>query len=593
MSSKSVCNLTPKKTNPYSSAVNLNPDGVLSPEESNKFRSLLNQYDEVFNPKISKYNQKSGKCYVEVNMGPNPPPQHKGKLPFYGRNNLVELQDKFDALTEKGVFQRPQDIGVTVENLNTSFLVKKRDSNDKRLVTDFASIVEYCRPTPTVMPDVDSTLRQIAAWDCMIKSDLTDSYFQLELRRASMKYCGVVTPMKGVLVYTRGCMGLPGTEVALEELTSLLFGHMVMKGKVAKLADDLFIGAASPKELRANFEEVLQILLENDLKLNAKKTCIAPKSVVVLGWVWCSGYLKASPHKLSALTECEPPKTMKSLKSYIGAYRFLSRVLKDYATVLLPLENMIPGKYSNKSAGNTKVEWLPEQLEAFKKAQLKLKDAKSIALPLPDDVLQMVTDAAVQPSAIGATLYLIRGDKALLGGFFNAKLPHFQRRWLPCELEGIAIGMTLSHYAPYLLQSNKRPVILTDSKACVDAVEKLNRGEFSASSRLCTFLSTVSRYRAIVKHIQGNDNVVSDYVSRNPVDCKDPRCQVCVFIKQSIDSVIATVSVADVLEGKVDLPFVNKKAWIDIQRDCPDLNNVFKFLQNGKLQVKKAATTDQ
>ena len=493
------------KTSPYSTPVKLNPDSVLSSEDTSQFKSLLHQYDEVFNPRISRYNQKSGRCFVEVNMGPNPPPQHKGRVPFYGRDSLVELQEKFDILISKGVFKRPQDIGVTVENLNTTFLVKKRDTDDKRLVTDFASIVDYCRPTPTLMPDVDTTLRQIATWKYLIKTDFTEAYFQIPLKKSSMRYCGVVTPMRGVYVYTAGCMGLPGTEVALEELTNLLFGHMVMKGQVAKLADDLFIGGATPKELLSNLEQVLGILLENDLRLSARKTSIAPKTVTILGWVWSNGYLKASPHKLSALTECDPPKTLKALKSYIGAYRFLSRVIKGYATVLLPLESMIPSKYSGKSMGNTKVDWSPEQLEAFHKAQSTLKSAKSIAQPQPDDVLQIVTDAAITPCAIGATLYLLRGNKTLLGGFFNAKLPHFQRRWLPCELEGVAIGMTLSHYAPYILQSRKRPVVLTDSKACVDAVEKLNRGEFSASSRLCTFLSSaadiellLSTYREII-----------------------------------------------------------------------------------------------
>ena len=82
-----------------------------------------------------------------------------------------------------------------------------------------------------------------------------------------MKYCGVASPMKGVLVYTVGCMGLPGTEVALDELTSLLFGHLVMKGTVAKIADDLFVGGNSLEELHENVEEVLQILQENNLSV--------------------------------------------------------------------------------------------------------------------------------------------------------------------------------------------------------------------------------------------------------------------------------------------------------------------------------------
>merc|ERR1712015_61650 len=111
-------------------------------------------------------------------MGPVPPPQHKGKVPpFYGRDDRVILQEKFDELVQKGVLKRPQDIGVTVENLNTSFLVKKKDTNDMRFVTDFASIADYCRPTPTIMPDCDSVLRTVSGWKYLIVTDFTTAYY--------------------------------------------------------------------------------------------------------------------------------------------------------------------------------------------------------------------------------------------------------------------------------------------------------------------------------------------------------------------------------------------------------------------------------
>ena len=578
----------PKKVALFTAPVKLNPDGVMSPTETEKFQALLETYDEVFNPEVTVYNQKSGQCYVEVNMGPTPPPQHKGKTPlFYGRNNMVLLQEKFDELVQKGVFKRPQDIGVTVENLNTTFLVKKKDTTDMRLVTDFGSIVDYCRPSPSMMPDCDSVLRQISSWEYIIVTDFTTAYYGLPLRKSSMKYTGVVSPMKGVYVYTVGCMGLPGTEVALEELTNLLFGHMVMKGKVAKLADDLFIGGSTVEELYANFEEVLGILQENNLKLKAKKTYIAPASVMILGWIWSSGKLQASSHKLSALSECDPPPTVKGLKSWIGAFRHLSRVVKDYGVLLLPLEGMVAGKNTKDVAANTKITWSDELLASFQKAQSALKNAKSITLPQADDVLHIVTDAAVQPTAIGATLYVIRGVKTLLGGFFNAKLPTFQRRWLPCELEGVAIGLSLSHFGPYILQSNHRPVVLTDSKPCVDAVKKLAKGEYSASARLCTFLSTVSRFGATVKHIQGDQNQLSDYISCNPVPCTNARCQVCSFIEEKMSSVVAAVSVSEILDGQFKLPFTNKAAWVEIQSECSDLRNVLKYLKNGTTPGKK------
>ena len=576
--------LATKKVVKFSEPVQVNPDGtVLTPEFTQKFRSLVEKFDDVFNPAISKYNGKSGKCQVEVNMGPNPPPQHKGRVPFYGRDNMLELQEKFDELVKLGVFKRPQDLGITAEIINPSFLVKKQDSNEKRLVTDFGSIADYCRPTPTKMPDVETTLRHVAGWGYILKCDFKSSYWQLVLRRSSMKYCGVCSPMKGVYVYTRGAMGLPGTEVALEELTCRLFGHLVKQGKLAKIADDVFMGANSVQELYETFAEVLEICAANNLKLSAKKTIICPISVMILGWIWKNGFLSGSPHKMSALSECDPPSTVKALKSYIGAYRFLSRVVKDYASSLVPLEKMISGSL----APNTKIAWSDDQLHVFRAAQAKLKDAKSIVLPKPTDVLQIVTDAAVLPQAVGAVMYAIRNGKPLLAGYYNSKLPEYKTRWLPCELEGVAIGAALTHFGPYLRESLHKPVVLTDSKACCDAIQKFKQGSYSTSSRLCTFLSTVHRFGATVKHIPGVSNTLSDYLSRNPLPCEFPKCQICSFLKDSMDAVVGAISVSDVVSGKVHLPFTNKRSWVEIQRECPDLRRVFSYIENGTQPGKK------
>ena len=40
-----------------------------------------------------------------------------------------------------------------------------------------------------------------------------------------MKYCGVATPFRGVRVYTRSPMGMPGSETALEELMCRVLGQ--------------------------------------------------------------------------------------------------------------------------------------------------------------------------------------------------------------------------------------------------------------------------------------------------------------------------------------------------------------------------------
>ena len=579
--SATVSNPSLKKLGLYSSSVVLNPDRILGNSIETSFKDLLKEYDEVFNPTISLYNGHSGPCSVNINMGNNQPPPRRGRLPSYSKGNMDELQLKFDELVSKGVFARPQEMGIQIEYISPSFLVRK-PSSGFRLVTDFTSLAPYIKVMPSLLPDVNSTLLKIGSWKYVIKTDLTEAYFQLPLSKASRKYCGVVSPYKGAFVYTTGCMGLPGTEVALEELTCTVLGDLVMNGWVAKVADDLYVGGNSEKDLFDNFKLVLHRLRQNNLRLSARKTVVGPRSTVILGCIWSQGQLQASPHRLSSLAECPKPTTVSAMRSFIGSYRFLCRVLKDYAHFLEPLESEIAGKDSK-----AHITWNDQLEAAFKKAQDSLKFSKSITLPKPSDVLWIVTDGSLRNKAIGATLYILREGVPKLGGFFSARLPGNRAGWLACEVEGVAIASALHHFAPLIRQSNHRPHILTDSKPCIQASEKFYRGEFSTSTKLATFLNAVGTYRAILGHISGKANLVADFASRSPILCENSSCDVCKFTQELCDNVVDSVSVDDLVSGKVRVPFTNRSAWLATQRECSDLEKVRFHLSQGSPPSRK------
>ena len=100
-----------------------------------------------------------------------------------------------------------------------------------------------------------------------------------------MKYCSVATPFKGVRVYVRSGMGMPGSETALEEVMYRVLGPLLQDGSVAKIADDLYCGGNTPRELLHNWKRVLQALNKCNLRLSAHKTIISPKTTTILGWI--------------------------------------------------------------------------------------------------------------------------------------------------------------------------------------------------------------------------------------------------------------------------------------------------------------------
>ena len=129
------------------------------------------------------------------------------------------------------------------------------------------------------------------------------------------------------------------------------------------------------------------------------------------------------------------------MRSFVGAYKVLSRVIPQRSSHLAPLDSVTAGRQSQEN--------------------------------IP-------------------TLYVTRNNKLLLSGFFSAKLCGAQSTWLPCEIEALSIAAATKHFSPSIIQSGKKVSVLTDSKPCVQGFEKLCSGEFSASPRLSTFLSVVS-----------------------------------------------------------------------------------------------------
>lgn len=123
---------------------------------------------------------------------------------------------------------------------------------------------------------------------------------------------------------------------------------------------------------------------------------------------------------------------------------------------------------------------------------------------------------------LGATLYVLRNQKLHLAGFFSARFKKHQVSWLLCKIEELSIATAIKHFAPYIIKSKSRTYLLTDSKPCVQAFDKLHQGLFSSNSCVTTFLSAVSRYQISLLHLAGSANQPSDFANRNTQACDDP-----------------------------------------------------------------------
>ena len=80
------------------------------------------------------------------------------------------------------------------------------------------------------MPDVDTTLRTIAPWRYLIKTDLNIAFHHIPPPLlVSLKYCGVANSFRGIRVYKRSAMGMPGAETTFEEMMCRVLGDFIQE----------------------------------------------------------------------------------------------------------------------------------------------------------------------------------------------------------------------------------------------------------------------------------------------------------------------------------------------------------------------------
>ena len=98
-----------------------------------------------------------------------------------------------------------------------------------------------------------------------------------------MKYCGVITPFRGVRVYTQCAMGMPRSETALEELMCRVLGDLLEEGAVAKIADDLYCGGDDEAELVYNWKDFSLLWIGAILDFLHLKLLLHPNQQLFLG----------------------------------------------------------------------------------------------------------------------------------------------------------------------------------------------------------------------------------------------------------------------------------------------------------------------
>ncbi len=204
--------------------------------------------------------------------------------------------------------------------------------------------------------------------------------------------------------------------------------------------------------------------------------------------------LKMDDHKVKAILDWEPPKSVSALKSFLGLASYYRKFIKNFAKIVAPLTNLL-----KKSA--VTYEWEEACDETFETLKGILVKAPVLKLPNFDKEFEIHSDAS--DFAIGRVLV----QEGRLVAFESKKLSEMKRRWPTHEKEMWVVIHCLKTWGHYI--GSKDVVVWTDNVTL-----KYFSTQPKLSSKQVRVQDTLALFNVDIRHKPEKENMVPNAFSR-------------------------------------------------------------------------------
>ena len=165
--------------------------------------------------------------------------------------------------------------------------------------------------------------------------------------------------------------GLKGVPATFQRLINEVLREII--GSIAFVYIDNIVCYGKNLDRIQNLETVFQRLREHKLLVNPEKYSLLRDSVTYLGHVISREGVSPDPSKIEAVTKFPIPKNVKDLKSFLGLAGCYRKFIKNFATIVRPLNYLIKD--------NIEFKWGQEQNKAFKTLKTILTSKPRLQYP--------------------------------------------------------------------------------------------------------------------------------------------------------------------------------------------------------------------
>ena len=408
-------------------------------------------------------------------------------LPFSSEKIVNE---EVDSMLKAGV------ISESVSPYSSPIVLVKKKDNKTRFCIDFRKINSLTISDATPIPDQERIFTKLSKAKFFTKLDLTKGYWQVPIAEDSRKYTAFQAGSK-LYEFNTMAFGLKNAPATFNRMMAKLLGH---RDDVVYFFDDVLIFSDTWAEHIKSIREILAIFVHNNLAIRPLKSEFGYFQVGFLGHLVGNGLLKPLPDNVSKILSIKIPKTKKQVRSIIGLINYYAKFMPDTAVSLIPLF-----KLTEKGMPD-KVVWTDCCQKALIDIQFRINNNLKLFLPDISKMFYVQTDSSLV--GIGGVLLQSHNEHLRPCLFLSRKLLERETRYSTIERECLGLVWTLQKLSRYLLQ--KRFILYTDHRPFV--YMQKNR---TINSRICRWSLILQNFDFTIEHVNGRDNVVADFLSRN------------------------------------------------------------------------------
>ena len=397
---------------------------------------------------------------------------------------ITSVNKELDWLLEKGYIRE------STSSWASPMVTVRKPDGTARICIDFNAINAVTTPLPFYMPRVEEVLEQVGRSKVLSKLDLTKGYYQVPMFPGDIEKTAFVCH-QGKYEFLRMPFGVRNAPAVFQELMTRLFGKY--REFCSPYIDDLVIYSNSWSEHRKHVRTVLQCLREAGLTANPAKCHWGGTRMEFLGHMVGEGTMTILDHRVQCLANYSRPVTKKGIRSFLGAISFYRRYVD-----LLAKETAVLSPSTSKLAPS-RVLWTKEMELAFTNICELISNTCKLTIPLPEDVMSLVTDAS--SLGIGGVL---RWEAAAI---YSRQTRGAEQRYSATELEALALVESVKHFAYYLY--GKCFKVYTDHQPLCQLLtsNQLN-------GRLCRMAMKLQHWLISVEYLPGRENGFADALSR-------------------------------------------------------------------------------